>query len=651
MSRRYLRIPLAMMLIISMLLGAGNFGRGSAEIQGSGFAVYGESGQNTPRYREWRPANTAWTSEASLPTAGAANRYIITKGSTTRNEIIAGVVNTSGLLTIYRWDGFAWTSEWTATVPLNNTPAFDIAYEQNSGQAVVFLSRNVATTNELGYNVWDGTSWSGITSYDAVRTSGTIHYVKAATLAGSSDLAVAWGDSNLDLSANYWNGTTNAFVAEPAAALSTGLGVVGAGAVITNRVFDLAFEQTSGELIVVWGNGTTRDLIHRTRAAGSGGAWAGANTTTVAFLEEPTDLQLASEPGTNYIAYANASDNGADADRAIWNGTTWTVIGNVDTSIDTVSAGTTNIAVEWLVNGAQSRAVITYDDNNAAGIDWYVYNKNTNTWAAQTDYNTAPSPNGTNDHLHSLTRNPFNNSQLYGFFVDNGSDIFSKELDFDGTNLTWTNREPSSAVMENNVTSLGGWIAGFDYSNYAAAASLGVDIVNASNASVASPSINMTSLFSSVDCQTSTGAFGTASEKIRVSNTTTNEKWTLSIAATGGATTNWSSGANSYDFNDSGGSGCTDSGDVDSLAGQLSIDPSTSTITPKFGCVNTNVTSGSSSAFNQGVVDSITLLTASAGAYYDCYWDMTAVNVSQDVPANTPQGNYNLPLTLTTVAN
>ncbi len=640
-----------MLLFSSMLIGAGISGRSTAEIQGSAFAVYGESGQNTPRYREWRPANTAWTTEASLPTANAANRYVIVKGSTTRNEMIAGVVNTSGLLTIYRWDGYAWTNEWTATIPLNNTPAFDIAYEQSSGQAVVFLSRNVATTNELGYNVWDGTNWSGVTNYDAVRTSGTIHYVKAATLTGSSNLAVAWGDSNLDLSANYWNGTTNAFVGEPAAALSTGLGVVGAGATITNRIFDLAFEQSSGELIVVWGNGTTQDLIHRTRAAGTGGAWAGANTTTAAFVEEPTDLQLASEPGTNYIAFGNLTDNGGDGEVAIWDGTAWTNRNNFETSVDTVAAGTVNHSIEWIINGAQSRAVIIYDDNAAAGVDWWVFNKNTPGWAAQADHNVAPSPTNVDDRLFKLVRNPFDTSELYAFVVDNSSDLFSKELNFDGTNFTWTNREPSGVVMENNVTTLGGWIAGFDYVNFANTPALGVDIVNTSNASVGSPSINMSSLFSSVDCQTSTGTFGTASEKIRISNTTTNEKWTLSIAATGGATTNWSSGLNSYDFNDTGGSGCTDSGDADSLAGQLSIDPSTATITPKFGCVNTNLSSGSSSAFNQGVVDSITLLTASAGAYYDCYWDITGTSVSQSVPANTPQGNYSLSLTLTTVAN
>ena len=569
------------------------------------------------------------------------------------NEVIAGVVNTSGLLTIYRWDSFAWTSEWTATIPLNSTPAFDIAYEQSSGQAVVFLSRNTGTPNELGYNVWDGSNWSGITSYDTVRTAGTIHYVKAATLAGSNNLAVAWGDSALDLSANYWNGGTNAFVAEPGAALSTGLGVVGAGTVITNRIFDIAFEQASGELIVVWGNGATADLVHRTRAAGAGGAWAGANTTTAAFVEEPTDLQLASEPGTDYIAFGNLTDVGGDGEVAIWDGAAWTNRNNFETSVDTIAAGTVNHSIDWIINGAQSRAVIIYDDNAAAGVDWWVFNKNTPGWAAQADHNVAPSPTNVDDRLFELVRNPFDSSELYAFVVDNSSDLFSKELNFDGTNFTWTNREPSGVVMENNVTTLGGWIAGFDYSNYIPGASLNVDIVNASNASVGSPSISMSSIFSSVDCQTSTGTFGTASEKVRVTNTTTNEKWSLSIAATGGATTNWSSGLNTYDFNDGSGApaGCADGGDADSLAGQLSINPSVSTMTPKFGCVNTNITLGSSSSFAQGVTDSITLATAAASAYYDCYWDITGITTSQAIPDLTPPGTYNLSLTLTTVAN
>jgi hypothetical protein len=178
-----------------------------------------------------------------------------------------------------------------------------------------------------------------------------------------------------------------------------------------------------------------------------------------------------------------------------------------------------------------------------------------------------------------------------------------------------------------------------------ASPSLGVDMVDGSGNGVASPSVTTTSFSKGFSCQTPTGTLGTATQKIRINNTTDNPAWTLAIAASGGPTTRWVSGSNSYDFNDAGGSpaGCSN--------GQLSINPSVSTITPQTNCTSTGVAKGAASAFSQGTTDSISLVTANNPAYIDCYWDITGINLSQKVPANQPSGNYSINLTLTLTAN
>lgn len=657
MTRQAAKRTLAVILAIACVISSVPFINqpATATVQGSGRTVYGEGTVATPRTRELRNQDTTWLAEASLPTAGGTVSRVIVKASPTRDEMVAGVV-AGTVLTVYRWDGATetWSSQWTVTGMTNtNMPRFDIAYEDSSGDVLVFYSKNVATTNELAYRVYNGTSWSGETLYNASRTSGTILYVAAKARPGANDeIGLIWMDSNLDLSANYWTGS--AFAGEPAAALSSGVSVVSTATVPTTRSADLAFESVSGELLVCWGSGAIADLSCQSRTAGAGGAW-GSTTTDTTFAKEPTDFQMSSEPGTDYIAYANATDVGADAEAAIWNGTAWGNFYTAEITIGTIAAGTIAIAVEWTQSGAQSRAVIVYEDSAAAGFDHLLFNKNTSTWSAPADYTTAPAPVTGNDREFLIRRNPFNAAELMVMVVDNGSDLFAKRLTFDGTNFTWAATEPGATALEASVTTAGGmgWVADFVYNEYIPTGTLTSDIVDSGGVSVGSPSVVLSAITANFTCQSSTGTLGISNQKIRVSNTTTNDLWTLSIAPTGGATANWSSGLNTYDFNDAGGApaGCTDSGDADSLAGRLSINPSAATMTSKSVCSNTGVSLGSSSAFNQGSTDNITIASASASATYDCYWDITDVTLSQQIPSSTGDGTYNLPMTLTLVAN
>jgi len=186
------------------------------------------------------------------------------------------------------------------------------------------------------------------------------------------------------------------------------------------------------------------------------------------------------------------------------------------------------------------------------------------------------------------------------------------------------------------------------------AGTLVTDIMDSTPTTVGSPAVSMSAVTFSFSCQSggsaSTGTFGSASERIYVTNPDAADSgWTLSLAATSGATSSWSS---NFDFNDPTTSGCTDGGDVDSLKGQLSVDPSAGTLaTHCTSCVTTNVTKGSSSAFNQGTTDSITLLNAAAGSDDIGRWYLTGIGLSQTIPAETPAGASTINMTLTVVAS
>jgi hypothetical protein len=276
-------------------------------------------------------------------------------------------------------------------------------------------------------------------------------------------------------------------------------------------------------------------------------------------------------------------------------------------------------------------------------------------WSAvQADYTGAPAPGATNvaGEIYMAT-NPFNIAEATYITVDGQGNLLTKKVSFDGTNLTWSSTEPGGVALETNAPKVG-WSVGFAYNAYIPSpGSLSVDIVDASGATVASPSVSMSSIAASGTCQTATGTLGTATQQIRVSNTTPAPGWSMSIAATAGPTANWSSGTATYDFNDGSGSppGCGDGADADSIAGQLTPNLSGGTITPQSGCTTTGLSKGSPNAFNQGVTDNVTLLSASTSAAINCHWDFTSLLVTQTVPDLQPTGAYSLPMTITVVAN
>jgi len=97
---------------------------------------------------------------------------------------------------------------------------------------------------------------------------------------------------------------------------------------------------------------------------------------------------------------------------------------------------------------------------------------------------------------------------------------------------------------------------------------LGVDIVNGGGNSIANPSVSFSSIAVSYNDQVTTGSLSILIERIRVSNTTTNPQWSLSIAASSGTTAFWDGTSSDFDFNDPT-ANANDGPDPDSLGGAI----------------------------------------------------------------------------------
>jgi hypothetical protein len=160
---------------------------------------------------------------------------------------------------------------------------------------------------------------------------------------------------------------------------------------------------------------------------------------------------------------------------------------------------------------------------------------------------------------------------------------------------------------------------------------------------VASPTVAFPATNVSFACQTETATLGNGTNKVNVTNLATNNGWTLTMAATGGNTTPWTDGTDTYKYNDATGSGCTN--------GQLTVDASVATLTDDCSgsCSDTDVTKGTSTAFVSGSADNITLLTDSDGSPWEGY--LTGIGLSQKIPASQHAGSYTLGMTLTVTAD
>ena len=195
-----------------------------------------------------------------------------------------------------------------------------------------------------------------------------------------------------------------------------------------------------------------------------------------------------------------------------------------------------------------------------------------------------------------------------------------------------------------------------DFTQSIAAGVLTTDIQDATHTPVASPTVALAAKNFSFNCQTSTGTFGTASQRIYATNpgAAVPNGWNLTIAATSGATATWANtGATKFfDFNDTTAAGCTDGADTDTYAGQMTIDPSVATLTADCTtCATTGITKGSSTGFVEGTTNSITLLNAANTASNPFRGYLTGVGMSQTIPAEQGvDSTYKINLTLTITA-
>jgi hypothetical protein len=142
--------------------------------------------------------------------------------------------------------------------------------------------------------------------------------------------------------------------------------IVAASPGVTSRGFDIAYEQSSGDALVVACSGT-----EATYSVWNGTSWSAATAITLAIAGNCNWIELASDPTSDeIILVARDTVAGAtDYNALVWNGSAW---GNSMTMGSMSEANDEGIAVNYEESGNQ--AVVVVSNGNNANFSWNSWN-------------------------------------------------------------------------------------------------------------------------------------------------------------------------------------------------------------------------------------------------------------------------------------
>ena len=314
-----------------------------------GTAIWSGDGSSTLESNKWDGTNfTGTTFDAGI------GDYNITAAAEapTRDEIIIVGVETGGDITGAMWDGSTWNSLPAAPLgsPLANVSedfwwGFEVAYEQQSGDAMLVWNNGTSGTNGLSYSVWNGGTWTAPATI-TTPLSGEPQQMRLAADPTSDEMVLVVSN---DASKDYvlvWDGTTwgNAWTLD---------GVGG-----DDRTdIAVAYEQQSGTAMVVYGR-TGTDAYFRTW---DGVSWSGENQVNKpgAVTGDVRWVTMDAHRGSDQIVLGVVT-NGDEAWASVWDGTTWEASEVLHTNLSTSTAPAVGVAFET----QSGQAIATYSTNS-----------------------------------------------------------------------------------------------------------------------------------------------------------------------------------------------------------------------------------------------------------------------------------------------
>ncbi|MBI2061397.1 MAG: hypothetical protein HYT87_16790 [Nitrospirae bacterium] len=338
-------------------------------------AAFASGTSTTPNHRTWNSTfnNDLDAATATANAAAGTIEYSVLRRCPVRREYILGTLDSAGTITIQTTsdDGATWTARGSCSTCQGTTnDAFgglDIAYEQSSGEALIVFENATGNNKLIRYDRWDGTTYTSASTLTITGGNTTTRWVRLKSLAGSDRIALAVAGANSTLNVSVWNGSTWE---------STSTSLTASLAAVTVRAFDIEFEQSTGDILVVYGSGTT--LSHHTCPAPAACTWSGATSNSPFNPGVAVNwVEMAADPATDDIALiAHMNGTGCTtatcrAQHDLWTGAGWVGGTTADTSVNVTSASSPNIPVAVAWEKSSSTALFAFvDGSSTTAVDY-----------------------------------------------------------------------------------------------------------------------------------------------------------------------------------------------------------------------------------------------------------------------------------------
>ena len=214
--------------------------------------------------------------------------------------------------------------------------------------------------------------------------------------------------------------------------------------------FDIDFESSSGNLMVVWGSGGSGSGNGAFYNKCDGGAppsciWNVSRTAINGMVNDATSLDISSNPNTDDILFASIGDGGSDLQAARWSGSApWNGSNDLDTTALTPVAGSSLVATGWLINGSTTRGIVVFANSSTQSQRIHGFVWNGSSFVRQGTDTTpwfTPTPLLGTPRWYDIQMDPKNKDKLMFLVSNSVNDLFAKRLEMDstGTFFTWTN--------------------------------------------------------------------------------------------------------------------------------------------------------------------------------------------------------------------
>ncbi len=378
---------LSVVCLTLLFFTAVTFEANAAEIKqyDAGIVVYADGSAGIPKYKVFDDLTGLGAEQSATTVGGTAIEWIRVAASPVRDEWIIVTRDAGDRIAAQVCTGIndgiscGATTTISATAGTHGLQNFDVAYEQLSGHALIVYG--TATADELRKIEWVNGAWTSDAAITTTKTSGTVEWVELTSQRGSDQIAIGYADSNDEVSAYRWSGTSAANEATAVITATASQADV--------RKFDISFEGISGDMIIAspLANAGTTAFGHMTSA----GTWTIVANTEPDNITAFIDLQeQGPDDDVAMLAHGSTTANNPTEGYEL-NGATpnTTTTGMVDATV-AVDTTTTVWGVNYMMTSVAYLSPTYYavgvfsDVTGADDINWFTMN-NAGVWTAQTD--------------------------------------------------------------------------------------------------------------------------------------------------------------------------------------------------------------------------------------------------------------------------